>query len=114
MATSDRAYGLKNYISYVCRRIKNVEEGLLTVSKNEYLYLVQMKKDIEEYFTRHLFYYKYLVREIKLEQGIKILGLKERAFFRYIKKQREDLINFITLKELENFAKYPYSEKNIK
>lgn len=110
MANNNRAYGLRNYISYVCRRIKSVEEGLLTVSKYEYLYLVQMRQDIKKYFGNHLFYYKYLIREVKLEQGKKILGLNEIAFSRYIKKQREDLIKFITLKELENFAKYPYGE----
>ena len=106
------ALGVKNYIRYVKQRVKILRLKGINVSDNQINYFDALNKSIDVYMSEHKLFVKYLIGKIKYEEVKTILGISDRQVFRYLSRQRKLLIEYITAKEIELFAKFPYEEEN--
>ena len=112
MSTRDRAIGLKKFIRYVNTRIKFIEVGMLNVEDNQYKYYKALQKDILEFGNTHKIFFGLTFGKIDTKKAMAFLGLGERSLNRFMAKQREQLVDLIYEKEIELFAKYPFSDKS--
>jgi hypothetical protein len=53
----------------------------------------------------------YVMNKLTFEDVKATLGEQDRQVFRYLERQRKLLIDYITEKEIECFAKYPFEER---
>lgn len=110
MSNVKEAMAIKKYIFYVRSRVKLIKLGILLVSDNEWLYYQELFNLLNAYYKTHIIYLKYIMGKLDREKVKCLLGLRERAFYRYCKVQRDKLISFITEQETQLFAKYPFYE----
>ena len=99
-----------NYIRYIRQRIGYIKSGILYVEDDERKYLITLYKNIIEYGKKHILYFKYIFDSIDYARLQALMGIDERAIWRYLEHQREKLVRFIQQKELDIFNEYPYTE----
>ena len=110
MDKKKEALGIKRYIFYIRSRVKLIKLGILLVSDNEWCYYRELFNSLNAYYKTHIIYLKYIMGKLDREKAKFLLGLSERAFYRYCKVQRDKLISFITESERSLFSKYPFYE----
>lgn len=110
MDKKKEALGIRKYIFYIRSRVKLIQLGILLVSDNEWFYYRELFNSLNAYYKTHIIYLKYIMGKIDREKAKCLLGLSERAFYKYCKVQRDKLISSITKYETQLFAKYPFYE----
>ena len=107
-----QALGIRRYIKYI-RKMVIVVQLHDHFSDNEAFYYKAMLNSLEEYAKTHKLYMNYLLGKIQYDTVKNMLGESDRQCFRYMQRQRQLLIVYIEQKEVENFARYPFSQKTI-
>ena len=106
----DIASGIKRYIRDCRIRLKLIESDVINVSDNQWHYYKELNKCLTEYGKTHFLYYKYDTGKLEFSTLRNLLGVGERGAFRYLKRQRELFIEYISQKEIDLFAKYPFND----
>lgn len=105
------AEGIKEYVKYVKTRLSWINSGLLEVSDNQANFYKEINEKINEYARTHQVYLNYLFGRISSKKIETLLGETDRQVFRYLKRQRENLIEYIQEQELILYAKYPFNDE---
>ena len=111
MAKTDESYGIKKYIQYIKSRTKLLKTSVVEASDNQISYFNAIYNAILIYSKTHKLYMRYVMHKLTFEDIKAILGEHDRQVFRYLERQRKLLIDYITEKEIEYFAKYPFEER---
>jgi hypothetical protein len=107
----DQSIKLKKYLRYVIQRVAYLKAGIYSCSDNQYNYFFNLLESIYEWSRHHKLFWKFLLGKLTLDQLKDLLGEPERQTFRYLQRQRENLINFIQTEEIKYYAKYPFEDK---
>ena len=99
---------VKEFVRYISQRIAYLKILIGGIPSNEYKYYCALKEAIKEWGKAHVIFYGCLYGKISVERAKSILGVSESTFFRIMKKQRKDLIDFIEKQENILNVKYPF------
>ena len=111
MRKTDESYGIKKYIQYIKSRTKLLKISAVEASDNQISYFNALYIAILIYSKTHKLYMRYVMHKLTFEDIKAILGEHDRQVFRYLERQRKLLIDYITEKEIEYFAKYHFEER---
>lgn len=109
--TKEVVNGIRKYLQDVKFRFQIISAGVVDCSDNQYNYYEQLNSEIKDYFNRHKLYYRYLNKDITIEMLSVLLGINQRGVNRYLSKQRQLLVEFITKTEEQLLQKYPFNDK---
>ena len=112
-STAEQSIAIRKYIRYVKQRVKYIRNRILDCSDNQISYFNAMDKVIDDFANNHKLFMKYTLGKITFEEVKLILGEDDRQVFRYLKRQRELLIDYIQEKEIEYLSKYPFNDNAI-
>ena len=99
---------VREYISYLSKRIRYLKLFQGDVLLSEYKYYCELRNQIKEWGKSHVIPYAYLSGKFSLEKSIEFYGVSKREFFRLIKAQRMRLVKFIEEQEEALAQKYPF------
>lgn len=112
-STAEQSIAVRNCIRYVKQRVKYFRMCVLDCSDNQISYFNSLSESIDNFARNHKLFMKYTLGKITFEEVKLILGEDDRQVFRYLKRQRELLIDYIQEKEIEYLSKYPFNDNAI-
>lgn len=108
--TRNKIKGLRNYLAYIPKRLGYLRADNAQTS-NEWKYYAALYEEIKRWGKLHRVFFRYLIKQIKLEEAKRLLGLSERQTYRVIDRQKQDLMDFITEQEKLLQEKYPFENE---
>lgn len=105
---SNEISAVKEYIKYISKRISFLKSFSGDIPSNEYKYYRALQDAIREWGKKHIIFYGYLHKKIEVEQAKNMFGISESTFYRLIRPQCKQLIEFIDKQEEILRKKYPF------
>ncbi len=108
---------LKQFLDYIKQR----QEYLKRLAGEDYplteiKYYKEFSKRIADWGKKHKIFYTYIYGKINVQEGIELMGVSERMWFRIIAKQKSEFVCFLkeTEKELDKIYEFiPFTDEFI-
>lgn len=102
---------IKRYLSDINVKNKLLNSKLIHCSDNQQSYYKELMIVISDYFKNHILLFNYISDKLNACDISLYLGYSVRHTQRYLQKQVQMFIDFVTTKEDEALAKYPFSDE---
>lgn len=99
---------LLEYVNFVRQRVSFAKLGIIEIEENEFRFYYKIYEKIKDYAKTHILFFKFLIGKYDNIVLQKLLGCNERSVFRFLKRQREDFIDFILGQETVYYTKFPF------
>lgn len=102
---------IKRYLNDIYVKHRLFKKKLITYSDNQYSYYNSMMVEISKYLKTHILLYNYIHNKLSIQHIALYIGYSIRHTQRYLQKQVQMFVDFVTCKEDEALAKYPFVDK---
>lgn len=102
---------IKKYLRDINVKHKLLNNRLIHCSDNQQSYYEELTIVISNYFKSHILLFNYISDKLNVDDISLYLGYSVRHTQRYLQKQVQLFIDFVTMKEDEALAKYNFNDE---
>lgn len=103
--------GIKRYLSDIYVKHTLFLNNIINYSDNQQSYYDELIVAISDYFKSHVLLYNYVYNKLSIQYIALYIGYSIRHTQRYLRKQLQMFIDFVTAKEDEALAKYHFNDE---